>query len=133
MPGTGSGNLGTVISVYIAWGKNFVVLLDSDKAGVDEKQRYIDDFGAIIHNKIFTFGDIDSSWTGLKMEDLIDTQDKLKIVQKINPDARITRKKKLYLALQENLINKEYITLSSNTNTKNNFLKIFDFLEEKMN
>lgn len=132
LPGTGSGNLGTVISLYIAWGKRFVILLDSDKAGTDEKQRYIDEFEIIIQNKIFTYRDIDDSWLGVKMENLIDMPDKLRIVQKVNPNAKETKKKKLFLALQENLINKEYITFASDTNTKSNFLKILDFLDDKM-
>ena len=121
LPGTGSGNLDTVISLYIAWGKEFVILLDSDTAGQKEKDRYLDKFGAIVKNKIFTFGDIDPSWSNSKIEDLIDRKDKLKIIQKIEPNAKQTRKKKLYLALQENLVKKDYISLSSET--EKNFIK----------
>lgn len=31
LPGSGSGTLDSVIQLYLAWGRNFIVLLDSDK------------------------------------------------------------------------------------------------------
>lgn len=38
MPGGGAGSLDDVIRLYLAWGREFVVLLDSDKGGSREKQ-----------------------------------------------------------------------------------------------
>ncbi|MFM2306824.1 MAG: hypothetical protein RLZZ367_1493, partial [Bacteroidota bacterium] len=65
-PSTGSGNLDTLISLYIGWGKEFIVILDSDKEGNKQKQRYIDNFGIIIEPRIFTLEDIDASWVKYK-------------------------------------------------------------------
>ncbi|MFT3674308.1 MAG: AAA family ATPase [Chitinophagaceae bacterium] len=41
-PSTGAGNLNTLISLYLGWGRDFIVLLDSDKEGQKQKERYID-------------------------------------------------------------------------------------------
>jgi predicted ATP-dependent endonuclease of OLD family len=130
LPGTGSGNLDTLISLYIAWNRNFIIFLDSDNAGNKEKQRYIDKFGIIVKDRVFTFQDINNSWVDSKMEDLINKEDKLNIVQKINPEAKQIRKKKLYLALQENLVKNDLIELSEETS--NNFIKVFQFLDTQM-
>jgi hypothetical protein len=45
LPGTSAGSLDTVIQLYLAWGRNFVVLLDSDATGNRERQRYAARFG----------------------------------------------------------------------------------------
>ena len=52
-PSTGSGNLDALISLYIGWGKEFIILLDSDKAGNIQKTRYIENFGIIVEKRIF--------------------------------------------------------------------------------
>ena len=44
-PGTSASNLSTLISLNIGWGAQFTVLLDSDKAGEQEKVRYEKLFG----------------------------------------------------------------------------------------
>ena len=44
-PGTSASNLSTLISLNIGWGAQFAVLLDSDKAGRQEKAKYEKLFG----------------------------------------------------------------------------------------
>jgi hypothetical protein len=45
MPGGGAGSLDNIIRLYVAWGKRFFVLLDSDSEGTKQKKRYEDVFG----------------------------------------------------------------------------------------
>ena len=50
MPGTGSGSLDTVIRLYLAWGRRFIVILDSDGEGTNQKKRRYEQlyFGAVV-------------------------------------------------------------------------------------
>ncbi len=43
-PGTSAQNLGSLISLNIAWGTDFYILLDSDEEGKDAQKKYIDKF-----------------------------------------------------------------------------------------
>jgi hypothetical protein len=40
VPSSGAGDLGPLISLYLGWGKEFLVLLDDDKAGQNARDRY---------------------------------------------------------------------------------------------
>ena len=45
LPGTGAGNLSNLISLYLGWAREFVVLLDSDTEGSQQRNRYLELFG----------------------------------------------------------------------------------------
>src|SRR5205085_12453432 len=62
MPGGGAGSLDNPIRLYIAWGRNFIVILDSDKGGKNQQERYLELFGPIVKDRIFTLKDIDKAW-----------------------------------------------------------------------
>ena len=79
MPDGGAGSLDSLIRLYIGWGRNFVVLLDSDGAGLKEKKRYEELFGGLVNERIFALKDIEATWTKSRMEDLIEDDDKLSI------------------------------------------------------
>ena len=53
MQGNGSGSLDAVIRLYVAWGREFIILLDSDGEGEKQKKRYNDIFGALVKDRIF--------------------------------------------------------------------------------
>jgi hypothetical protein len=57
LPGTGAGSLDTVIQLYLAWGRNFVVLLDSDATGNRERQRYAARFGPLVENRLISLAE----------------------------------------------------------------------------
>ena len=57
-PGAGKDKLWDIIRLYLAWGKNFLVVLDGDSGGGKSKKKYEDEFGDFIKNKIFTLKDI---------------------------------------------------------------------------
>ena len=93
LPGTGAGNLSNLISLYLGWAREFVVLLDSDTEGSQQRNRYLELFGRTLEGRIFTLGDVRKSWQGKRMEDLFNKNDQLKIQQTYYSDAATYRKK----------------------------------------
>jgi predicted ATPase len=126
VPGTGSGTLDTIIQLYYSWGRNFIILLDSDKAGKTQKNRYTEKFGSIINHRIFTLSDINSKWDKKALERIFEDDDAIKLQTAIYKSDTKVDKKRFNLALQELLINTQKIELSSETTS--NFKSIFNFL-----
>lgn len=129
-PSTGSGNLDTLISLYIGWGKNFIILLDSDKAGKDQKTRYIEKYGIIVESRISTLQDIDENWAKFNMEKLFDEIEALKFQQTVYQESTTFNKTHFNRTIQENLINK--IKFDFNNKTIENFEKVLNFLDYKL-
>lgn len=130
IPSTGSGNLDTLISLYIGWGKNFIILLDSDKEGQKQKNRYITEYGAYIESKVFTLGDIESSWNNYNMEDLFTSHDKINLQLSKYQEAKGYKKTIFNRTIQEHLINKEFYSFEEIT--KVNFKKVLEFFQTKL-
>ena len=117
-PGMGAGTLDDLIRLYYAWGKNIVILLDSDAEGKKQKKRYIDMFGKIVEDRIYCLDDINKLWLNKGMEKLIDSSDRLKLQQACFPEQKQYKKKQMYLSIQELLCTKSVIALTKDT--KNN-------------
>ena len=130
-PSTGSGNLDTLISLYIGWGKEFIILLDSDKAGNNQKSRYIKKFGIIVEQRIYTLEDINQTWVKKGSEKLFENSEALKFQQTSYPDSTKYNKTHFNRTIQESLINKRDFNFSQET--KDNIEKILVFLIEKIN
>jgi predicted ATP-dependent endonuclease of OLD family len=130
LPGTSASNLDTVIQLYYAWGRKFIVLLDGDNEGKKQKKRYSDNFGSIVTDRIFTLGDVDSSWEGYTTEKLFESVDALNIQKSVYRDEEKINKKLLNLALQENLINSNSVDISRTTEDR--FKKLLAFLSNAL-
>ena len=131
VPGTGASQLDSLISLYLGWGRNFVLVLDGDKEGQKQKERYIENFGEIVRDSIFTLGDINSEWKGKEMESLFEISEKLRFQKKFFPESENFDKKLFNNAVQESLIKREKFNWSDATKEK--FENIFSFLEGKLN
>jgi predicted ATPase/5S rRNA maturation endonuclease (ribonuclease M5) len=130
IPGTSATKLSILISLYYGWGKKFVVLLDSDEAGQTQKTRYIESFGALATESIFTLEDIESEWKNMPMEKLFDSGEKI-AVQKIKyPDDDRFNKKHFNFSIQEAVIQNMTLPLSETTLEK--FSKIILFVSDKI-
>ncbi len=129
-PGMSSGSLDTLIQLYYSWGKDFVLLLDGDKAGIKEKNRYLEKYGLILKDRVFILSDIDVKWKGKEIEALFENGDALNIQKNVYCEDLEFNKKKFNLALQELLINSKCVKLSSETET--NFTKLTQFLVDKL-
>jgi hypothetical protein len=130
IPSTGAGNLDTLISLYIGWGKNFIILLDSDKEGQKQKDRYIKVYGEYIEYQVFTLGDIDSSWYNFKMEDLFSMTDRDSLQLSKYPETKNYKKTFFNRTIQEYLINKEVFEFDEVTT--GNFQKVLEFFQTQL-
>jgi 5S rRNA maturation endonuclease (ribonuclease M5) len=115
MPGNGAGSLDSLIRLYYAWGRQFIVLLDSDKEGEKQKERYEKLFGNLVKGRIFSLGSLDSNCNGKELEDIIDVDDRIAIQQSVFPDLTIFRKKQFNIALQECLALRKKLKLKDAT------------------
>jgi predicted ATP-dependent endonuclease of OLD family len=111
IPCLGSGTLDQLIALYAGWGKEFIVLLDSDKAGKTEQVRYEKKFGSLIHGRLFTYGNIDAKWDGYGIEKIIGKSDLLLIQQTVFPEKNY-KKDLANLAIQELNAKKQPVKLT---------------------
>jgi hypothetical protein len=112
LPGGGAGSLDSVMQLYLGWGRPFVALLDSDKAGSSEAARYEKKFGALIKPRLIQLSDA-SGKTGAKgIESLLSDSDKIRFQQVVDPAATEYKKKTLALGVQEALVAKHEVTVT---------------------
>lgn len=129
IPGTSASNLESLISLYLGWGKSFLILLDSDSEGISQKQRYIDLFGQEVENLIFTYEDIDVDWKNFRIESLYDNEDQEKIHNHFYDDKNRFTKTNFHRGIQELLVKGETINIGKTTT--NRFKKVLAFLTSK--
>ncbi len=130
MPGGGAGYLDDVLRLYIAWGRNFIALLDSDAEGKKQKKRYHDLFGVIVQGRIFCLEDINPSWAGKSMEYLITSTDRITIQTQIYPTATKFNKTHFNRAIQEFYLTDQGAPVS--IESKNNIEAVLHFCEQKL-
>lgn len=129
MPGVSCSSFDYLIQLYLAWGREFFILLDSDAEGKKQKKRYLDEFGYKVEGKIFTYKDINSAWTDMTFESLIGV-DALAIQKSSFPTVTEVNKGQLYQALQYLLINKMDVPVGKSTLER--IATVFAFLDDKM-
>ena len=59
------------------------MLLDSDKEGIKQKNRYKEKFGSILNNRLFILSDLNAKWKNKEMEDLFENDDALAIQKSV--------------------------------------------------
>ncbi len=126
-PGNGANSNEYIIRLYLAWGRNFTIFLDGDKAGEEAKKKYIKEIGREISDLIYTFRDVDQLFS-FPVEDLFDNEERLAITKEFDKNARSYEKSKFNTAIQTRYVNKEPLALSKATTEK--FEKIYRFLNE---
>lgn len=135
-PGAGRDKLYDVIRLYLAWGKDFIVLLDGDD-GVKSQKKYIKEFGDYVKDKIYTLKDVFSK--PHTTEKLIGIMDQRSLYDYIFGKGSYDECKKKYpRKLKENLNNAinqlqfQDIELKLKKISKNNFTKTLNFLQERL-
>lgn len=114
-PGNGAKGNGPIIKLYLAWGKKFNVLLDSDKEGVSAKKHYIADISKELEPIVHTLEDVKKSFAGKSIEDLFTAKEKLLVIQYLYPGDSAYDKRKFNLAMQNLLFYQHPIKLSKTT------------------
>lgn len=128
-PGGGAGSLDPLISMLFGWGKNFIILVDSDSAGENQKRRYKEKFESIVNDRVFSFLDIFGS-SGEQIESIIANDDKENLRVEFFPVQKKLSKKHLHMAMQELIAARRTLEFSDETLQK--FEKIHGFLAEKL-
>lgn len=127
-PGQGATTLGLPVGLYESWGRKYLVLLDSDKEGKNQKKRYIEELSD--ENHIFTLEDAVATLTDKTTEKIFTSEEKLKISQEFNPSLTKYDKNAFNTGIQTLFIQKkmpEYLT----DETKNTMRAIIEFLKAK--
>jgi ABC-type Mn2+/Zn2+ transport system ATPase subunit len=130
LPGTGAGSLDSLIRLYVAWGRNFIILLDGDGEGDAQRNRYDFLFGSLVADRIFTLADLNEGWKGRGMERMFSSADQLAIQHASLPDTKLFNKTHFARAIQELILTRRFIPLSSQTET--DFAALLKTLAEKL-
>lgn len=120
-PGSGVDKYADVFRLYLAWGRNFISIFDSDRQGIRGKTRYINELGPDIENKVFTLVDINPTWKNIVTEDLFTEVEKFNITQTSFPEHKKGdgySKSKFNTALQQLYIDKTKFKFNKRTLTK---------------
>jgi 5S rRNA maturation endonuclease (ribonuclease M5) len=125
-PGNGADRNNQIIAIYLAWGRDFIILLDGDKAGEAAKKRYLTEFGKVLETKVITLKDIDPSFS-FAMENLFNEDERLSITQYFDANAKVFEKSKFNTGLQTLYIEDEAFDFSTETLSK--FEMIFKALQ----
>jgi energy-coupling factor transporter ATP-binding protein EcfA2 len=114
-PGNGASTLDAVIALYAAWARNFIVLLDSDNAGIAQKARYEEKFGSLVSNRIFTLADIEPALAGAAMESVFSPQDRIAFASALGISVNASDKKSFNRMVQELLASKKPVPVDATT------------------
>ena len=127
-PGHGATKLDLPIALYESWGREYCVILDSDKEGKEQQTRYIKELSNDTH--IFTLLNIDSRFKLFTTEKLFSEDEKIKISKIFNPSLNTYNKSAFNTGIQI-LLSQKTIPDFLSQETKDNFHRIFEFLEAK--
>jgi hypothetical protein len=114
VPGGGAGSLGALIRLHVGWGKSFVVLLDGDKEGVRQKERYEEELGPVFDGRCFLLPDLCSDPGVLEAEDLLEKEDRDALTSAIFGTDKATPrpKKALHQAILELYAGRQSVELA---------------------
>ncbi|MGZ5545677.1 MAG: AAA family ATPase [Limisphaerales bacterium] len=126
LPGSGAGSSGPLISLLMGRGERFVLLLDDDKTGQKEMQRYISEW-FLTSEHVFTLATVDANFVGQQIEGLL-TDDTLKVIAETN--GKNATKKQIGWYLAERFAKADSAALSAATLA--NMCKVLDFLEQRV-
>ncbi|MBI1921584.1 MAG: AAA family ATPase [Geobacter sp.] len=127
LPCNGADSVTRYISLYLGWGKDFIVLLDSDKKGTERKAQIIKDFGLVVVGKIFTLKDVDTMYDKVSLEQLFSDAELLSIQQMCYPQTNKYNKSDFNRSVQELYLKKIKPTFILD-DTVEKFRRIFCFL-----
>jgi hypothetical protein len=130
LPGGGAGTLDGAIQLYLGWGRPFVAMLDSDRAGVREAKRYVDKFGPILSPRLLTLAEATGDSSAKGIESLLSDRDRLAIQRVTDPTATVFDKKAFARGVQEALAGQKMVSVS--VSGKRKVLRLFRTLEARL-
>ncbi|HEV7435218.1 MAG TPA: AAA family ATPase [Pseudorhizobium sp.] len=127
MPGMGAGTFGALAAMNVGWNLNFLFLLDGDKQGKSERDRYALEYG-IPNSRVLTISDIQSDITAI--EDLVDSS-AAAIIAGITKSKGNPTKPQIKRFFQESLASENIIDLGEHFAVKS--AAILDTLKDHVN
>lgn len=127
-PGHGATKLDVPIGLYEAWGRKYIVILDSDKEGNAQKVRYIKELSDKEH--VVTLEDIDPCFKKITTEGLFDDNERLLISQEFNASLTSYQKSAFNAGIQILYAGKRIPNYISDA-TKEKFKLIIGFINSK--
>ncbi len=122
IPGIGAGTFGSLVSLHIGWNLKVIFLLDGDRKGKTERDRYVKDYG-LSPLRVATIDELVSGV--MVIEDLLDNEAMGVIAKAIGTSGTPT-KNQIRRFFQESLARDEIISLGSN------FVKIAGTILDKL-
>ena len=108
LPGLGAGTFGALAALHAGWNLNFLFLLDGDKQGVIERERYATDFGIPIERLALLNELVPNAKV---IEDFLDEHAKKKIQKELGL-AELPKKSQIMRFFQERLASDSVESLS---------------------
>ena len=130
-PGGGVRSYKNLFREYLANNKNFIAVFDDDFEGRRSKKNYVNNISKELENNIFTYKDVYEEFKNFQVENLFTKEEKFKIQKLSFEDSTTYEKSKFNIAIEELFIKEENFVLSEET--KQNFIKIFNFIKERLN
>jgi predicted ATPase len=127
-PGHGASKLDLPIALYEAWGRKYIVILDSDKEGIEQRIRYMKELSDDRH--IFSLEDVDVSFKKITTEELFDDNEKLSVSREFNVRLNSYEKSAFNTGIQILYIEKRIPAYLSDS-TKTKMKAIIDFVKSK--
>lgn len=128
-PGRGASQLDLPISLYEAWGRNYVVILDADSEGKKQKTRYIKEISN--ESRIFTLEDADGAYKNCPTEKLFTKEEREYISKEFNQNLEGFEKGSFNAGIQILYFEKrvpEYLTQG----TRERIKKVIEFAKSKL-
>ena len=114
VPGNGASGSDSIIRLYLGWARDFIILLDSDKAGEQQKKRYMAEFGPIVRERIHSLGDLREGMRGNSLEEAFEQSDRDSVIDTVYPGEAYD-KVLFNRAIQECLVLKKTPPISSDS------------------
>ena len=114
IPGLGAGTFGALVALNIGWNLRILFVLDGDKQGKEEQQRYISDYG-LSKDAVVTLNDLTPGLSVI--EDLLDKQAKDIVASQLGITSKPT-KNQIRRFFQECLAKDEVLDLGNSFRQK---------------
>lgn len=112
LPGRGAGSLDEVVRLYLGWGKNFIILLDSDQGGQEAARHYQRQFGKIVQDRVFDLAEASGFTSGKGIESILDDEDRISLQRVIDPAAARWSKRAWSQGLEHALATRTRVDIS---------------------
>lgn len=115
LPGTGAGSLLPVIQMYVAWSRPFLVLLDSDSAGVRAREKYRQNLGSVVDDALVELGGMCGDASVTAIESIFTPADQLIVQRAVDPSSSRFSKKVFGRGIQYLYATRTAVGLSDET------------------